>query len=527
MPNDETRTTAPSLLRHGLALGALGLVALTALLAVLLLERRTGAPPPELELAQRLDRQLDRAAASGIAVLPFQVPPDDGELGAVRDGLCEAIVDALLRAAAERITSCSSSQLGAQAGLAEAQLASLLGVQRIVRGEVVRGGTGAPRVRVSVYDAASGREQWQFEHEVDARGLQTLPARIQAQFRPSAAVNAATIDATAYRDYLRALQLTRRGNVDDLRAAVALYDKVLAVAPDYAPALVNRLFVAAGVRSLTGVPDEPQHERERAAVAQQLLRLDAASAHARLVLAESAVTQRDWVRVFDLIDEALAQRPHDPRVLRYQAYALTSTGYLRQARAVALRAAQADPMSANSFRGLANIDLLLGDDQRALENADLAAALGLRSTHVYRGFVALRRADYGAAESELRAALKERGQPDTWLAAVLAAAADPRQRAAALRALEAAPAAARAAMDQFLVYYGVIGAPERALEAALRLAQGRRSDWANHVWSPELAALRRLDGFAQYAEAMGFVALWERRGAPDGCRRQAAAYRCD
>jgi tetratricopeptide (TPR) repeat protein len=358
-----------------------------------------------------------------------------------------------------------------------------------------------------------------------------LPRRIAARLAapsapPAPAAPTAALPAAVYRDYLQALRLGRRGNVDDLRQALALYDRVLAAAPDHAPALIERLFADAGLRSLTGVADEPEHERARQHTAQRLLELDPLNARARLVLAEIAISSRDWRRAIELVDEALALTPDDARLLRYQALVLARTGYLARARAAAERAAMADPMSANSFRGLANIDILLGDNQRMLESVQLAEDLGLRSTHVYRAFAALRRGEHAQAEAEFRATLKAFGARDEWVGPVLAAAADASRRDAALRALDAEPEAARKVQDRFVVFYAVAGAPERSLQALPTLAQGRASDWTQHVWAPEMSVVRQHEGFTRYIEAMGFTALWAARGAPDRCWRERATYRC-
>jgi len=48
------------------------------------------------------------------------------------------------------------------------------------------------------------------------------------------------------------------------------------------------------------------------------------------------------------------------------------------------------------------------------------------------------------------------------------------------------------------------------------------------LWSPYGAAARKLPQFSEFARKVGWAAVWDKYGPPDGCRRVAAGdYACE
>ena len=521
-----------SRLGRWIAPAVLALILAAAAVVVLVIERQSAALPSRAqELAIALDRTLERKtrSSSGVAVLPFSAPTGDQGLIDLGDALCDAIVERLSRAPDVRATSCRSSRVGAEHGLAGGQLGHLLDVDRVLQGSVARTPAGRFVVHASLRDVRRERELWRIDDELDEPRLQDLPLRLAARIagEPFVSPGTAAVDPEVYRLYLRALGLGRRGNPEDLRAAIPLFDQVLARAPDHVPAHIARALTLTGLHSMVGEPDGQKLQHEREAAATRVLRLDPENGHARLILADVAVGKADWLRAFELADQASALRPSDALTQRYLASLLRLTGYLKEARSVAQRAALADPMSANGHRLIANIDILLGDDQRMQEHVNLARDLGMREAMVYKWIPALRRRDFATAQNELAAGMREIGHDGPWIGPFIQAAADPRWRDAAVRALDAEPAGSRAASDEFFYFYAAAGAPEPALRALLVQSKQMPSDWVSHVWSPEMANVRRLDGFASYLERMKLAPLWDQRGAPDLCTRTSGGtYRC-
>ena len=69
---------------------------------------------------------------------------------------------------------------------------------------------------------------------------------------------------------------------------------------------------------------------------------------------------------------------------------------------------------------------------------------------------------------------------------------------------------------------------ERALQV---IAQGPTTDDAglfNYFWSPKRHDMRRSPAFPEFARNVGFAAVWDRYGPPDGCQRRAPGdYICE
>ena len=122
--------------------------------------------------------------------------------------------------------------------------------------------------------------------------------------------------------------------------------------------------------------------------------------------------------------------------------------------------------------------------------------------------------------------MRQAGIDDRWVGPFIQASADPGLRDAAVRAIDAQGSGTRASMDEFFYFYAATGAPEPALRALLLQSKKPPTDWVAHVWSPELAGVRRLDGFVAYLERMKLVSLWDLRGAPDLCTKTSGSYRC-
>ncbi|MBP6482772.1 MAG: hypothetical protein KA310_18075, partial [Pseudomonadales bacterium] len=54
------------------------------------------------------------------------------------------------------------------------------------------------------------------------------------------------------------------------------------------------------------------------------------------------------------------------------------------------------------------------------------------------------------------------------------------------------------------------------------------SIWQLALWGPGGRDARRLPQFAEFARRVGFVAVWDKYGPPDGCRKDAGSdYRCE
>jgi TolB-like protein len=518
-------------LRRWFAPAVLVAAAIVALAVVALLER---AAAPPAALSTTLERALTRtpgAPALGVAVLPLTAPPGDPELASLGDALCEAIVQRVNRSTRLTAVSCTSSRIVAQMRLDDEQAAHLLDVQSVLAGTIVRVSGDAFRIAVEMRrarrGAGGGEILWQLDGEFDAARLQELPAQIVARLTGAVQPAVRRVDPRAYRLILQAISAARRLGVADAREARRLIEEALAIEPGNLLAQVVRVFVFTTLHQLTGEVGAAEVAQLRAETGARVLQADPGNAYGLMMVAETAAAGGEWIKAFELVERALAARPTDAVPLRYFANVLLAAGYVQRGRDVARQAARLDPLSANSHRILAVANGLLGDDQGMRDSAEIARDLGMDAHGYYLGFVALRQGDFAAAEKSLRDAVQSVGALSEWIAPTLRAIADPRHRAYALRTLDAQPAATRAVMNEFFLYYALVGDAERSLRALLRQAEKPPGPWAAHVWAPELAAVRALPQFQEYLTRSKLPVLWDAHGAPDVCRGGAdGRYAC-
>lgn len=530
-------------LSRWVALAVLGTVAVAATLLVLLL---SDAPPPisykaaqqrgaaGQALAASLDKSLGRSAtaAVAVAVLPFAAPADDQDLIYLGEAMCEAVLGRLSRHPTLRATSCGSARVAVQAGVDHAQLAHLLGVERLLTGSLARSAGGAFQVRAQLADAKTARVLWSLNQEFDEARLQELPARLVERISASFATADVTQQAEpangrAYRLYLQAVALTRRGGADNLRTARKLLDESLALAPEDPAALLASVSLSSQLVSVgIGKGSEVDAEVKRSAAILQ--RVDPDGPQALTLAASAAVGERRWRAAYEAIDAAAAGSPNHGSVLHTQAGLLLMMGYVRRAQDVALRVALQEPLVASAHERLARAHSLLGDDPRMLESTALARDLGFGARVAnFEALAALRRGDAAGAERGWRDMLQIAGLPHDWAAAMVRAALDPARRAESIAVLDAVPAETRARLNELFLAYAIAGDSERALQALERMSRQAATMWASDLWLPEMAAVRRHPRFAAYLQANGLPELWDAHGAPDLCDRQAdGTYAC-
>ena len=74
----------------------------------------------------------------------------------------------------------------------------------------------------------------------------------------------------------------------------------------------------------------------------------------------------------------------------------------------------------------------------------------------------------------------------------------------------------------------LLGEPARALVLAQDPQTSNDTLFLSWLWSTQGAAARKLPQFPEFTRTMGLTELWEKYGAPDGCRRKAPSdYVCD
>ncbi len=492
------------------------------------------APGGSLALAATLDDMLDRPRVyelPGVAVFAPAVDDADAELVSLGNMLCDAITERLVETRRLRLVSCNSTRAAAQSNLDGAYLAHLLGVDFAVDGELTREPNGPPQLRMQMRELRGAARVWSLEDEPTSERVGNVVARVSDRVLAGAGV-AAVVDVTpiaplVYGKYLRATQLARGSNAQQLEA-LGLIREVVEQAPDYSPALYTLL----ALRSMTASVARPG---EPPATAEELARRNAERLQDTRLLGERLVTVNpdDWRGHTLLMNDAfehrrwqaavqhaerLAQGPSArPGGARIHAQLQLYAGYAIRARLQARLAAVADPLDAQAYRLLAQAHGIAGDNEGMRNFASIAEEITGHGVPLFEALLA-RRAGDDAAFVEHFSQWLETYYGDAAAARTVAeGVVDRGQRDAALAAIAALPQASRMRTAEHLMEYALLELPERSAESVLAAADRGPAGWLGHLWWPELADMRAQPAFAQAMVLTGVTQLWDQEGAPDSC----------
>jgi TolB-like protein len=457
------------------------------------------------------------------------------------NAVCSSVGEALARLPALRVVPCRSTAAAVAAALDDRALARLLAVRHVLTGSVAAQAGDRARLRLALVEARTGAQVWQLDEELASGELQTVPQRVAeaaARALGTAAAGAAerTIAAELYAKYLKARLLARQPSIDARRAAVRLLDEVVAAEPDYEPALLLRhslrgwllgnMEEARDVAALNAARAE--NVAETLALARRIVERDPNDLRGQWLLLADEIERGQWAAGFDRLDAMLASAGNDARLVRTAARLHLHAGYLARAEALALAAAGIDALDADAFEILALVAGMQRRDGAMREWTAIARQLGHEGMGRVEMIDAWRRRDWALLERTYAEWVGWGGKWSAdWVPQWVRGVADPAQRAAAIAVLDGHDAATRQHFVSYFIEYALLGEYGRSLAAIRHHAKLPPATWMQGLWWPELEPVRRDPQFAQAMADLGFVALWDARGAPDLCERAAdGRWRC-
>lgn len=249
-----------------------------------------------------------------IAVLPFadMSPARDHEY--LCEGLAEELINALTQVDGLRVVARAASSCFRGSGADVRSVGERLGASALLTGSVRK---SAARLRVSVQlvDPASGIHLWsrQFDRQFgdvfaiqdeiaesvvrSLRGEVLSPRERQSIRRPAA-------NAQAYEYYLRARECLPRQTRGDHENSIRLFERAIAIDPDYAPAHAGLAMAHAALHEWFGAADADRIAAERASERALALAPNLADVH---VARGCALTQSrryaDAARAFEIAIE--------------------------------------------------------------------------------------------------------------------------------------------------------------------------------------------------------------------------------
>ena len=359
-------------------------------------------------VSRRPTASLTAIPEKSIAVLPFVDMSAGKDQEYFSDGISEELLNLLAKIPQLQVTARTSSFAfkGKEIGVPE--IARTLHVAHVLEGSVRKAGNSV-RITAQLIKAGTDTHLWSQTYDRKLDDIFAIQDEIAAdvvkQLKVTllgAAPKARTTDPEAYALYLQAVQLGRQFKAQAFQQSDALYRKVLAIDPRYAPAWdgLARNFINETSQGLLPYKEAYAQAREAATKA---LAIDPEYAPAHARLGYIADTNNDLVGAARHYERALALDPADAGVLANSATLLLSLGRLDEALALDEAVVRRDPVNVTVLYNLGYHQRMAGRVDAAITSLRtvLSLAPGRGGAHVNLGFALLLKDDTQGALAEI------------------------------------------------------------------------------------------------------------------------------
>ena len=292
-------------------------------------------------------------AEHSIAVLPFVDMSSGKDQEYFSDGISEELLNLLAKIPQLQVTARTSSFSFKGKEIAIPEIARTLHVANVLEGSVRKAGNSV-RITAQLINAVTDTHLWSQTYDRKLDDIFAIQDEIAADVVKQlkltllgAAPKARTTDPEAYALYLQAVQLGRQGTAEAFKASDALYRKVLAIDPHYAPAwaaLAENFYREADL----GLISEKEGYGQAREAATKALAIDPDYAPAHTQLGYIAEGDNDLADAAQHLERALVLDPADLDVLRVSATLLESLGRLDEALALEEALVRRDPVNVNA-----------------------------------------------------------------------------------------------------------------------------------------------------------------------------------
>jgi TolB-like protein/DNA-binding winged helix-turn-helix (wHTH) protein len=492
-----------------------------------------------LDLPERLALDAPASDRPSIVVLPFVNRSDDPANEYFSDGLTDELIDRLARVPELRVVASTSAFAFKNQSKDVRRVAERLGVTYVLEGSV-RKVDSRVRITAQLVDARRGFHLWSRSFDAELRDIfavqDEIANAIVAELRPRlAGSDVAQIATTPPTEVMPAYELLLQGRYHlkrreeaPIRRSIELFQQALEFDPTFGAAWRE---LASAYALLPYYSGEDLMEMSALAVAtlERGAAQDPALTHnARDVRAFLHLARWEWIEAEEEFRLALAASPHDSNLHQWYSQQLAKVGDAEGSLRQALEAKKLDVLSPVVNYRLAVAHLWVNDDQRARQQFELAAELGMDPMANPNPYLVLllRLGEYETVAQIVAHAQSRLGGSTAWIEPFIAAVRDPAGRAAAREALEEA-AREHSIVPQFL-FGGLIYLDEvdAAMAVAMQqLRQPARFD-VEFLFARETIGLRRHPRFGELVSAIGLDRYWDRYGWPETCVRRGGAIDC-
>ena len=289
------------------------------------LQRETEQPEAAASAVNEGSAARHTAEHESIAVLPFVNMSSDPEQDYFSDGIAEELLNLLAKIPELRVAARTSAFSFKGKDVEIPEIAQRLQVAHVLEGSVRKAGNRI-RITAQLIKADDGYHLWSETWDRTLEDIfavqDEIAAEVVQQLKLTLLKTTPTTEETnpeAYALYLQARHLTRMKTATGYEQALALLERVLSIAPDYAPAWAERANVYNKQVSYGSLPCEEGCALAREA-AMRALSIDPECAQAHAELGYAAISMdRDFAVATRHILAALASDPRDLDILAYAA----------------------------------------------------------------------------------------------------------------------------------------------------------------------------------------------------------------
>ncbi len=292
-------------------------------------------------------------AAPSVAVLPFVNISREKDDEYFSDGITEEVINALANVEGVRVVSRTSAFAFKGKNVSVRKIAEELAVATVLEGSVRRQGNDV-RIVAQLINAADGYHLWSKTYDRKLENVfaveDELARSITEALRPQLLkggpplVRQETSSTEAHDLYLRGRHFWNKRTAEDLRRAIALFQRALEVDPAYALAhagLADCYVLLAEYSPALPADVLPQATTE----ARKALELNAALAEPHATLGLIAMNGYDWAGAEREFKRAIELRSGYATAHHWYALLLAALGRFAEAQAEAERAVELDPAS--------------------------------------------------------------------------------------------------------------------------------------------------------------------------------------
>jgi adenylate cyclase len=357
----------------------------------------TPADPAQLA-AEKFAPAPDRS----IAVLPFADMSPDKDQEYLSDGLSEELLNLLAQIPELRVASRTSAFSFKGKNVKIADVAAELNVAHVLEGSVRKAGNRV-RITAQLIDAKSDVHLWSETWDRtldDVFAIQDeIASNVVEELRVTLLGQAPVVEETdpeAYNLYLQARHLGRQGSGESMLRAVDLYQQVLVIDSDYAPAWTGLSSAYVNLVSANVLSRDEGYAKSREAV-ESALAVDPDNGRAYANLAWYFDNYAgDYPTAARYYQKALELAPNDDGVLNGAAVFLQTLGRLDESIVIYHRLAERDPVNTSVFHNIGITYLSDRNFEAATASFDKALALSpnMVLSRIFRGFMFYVEGDY-------------------------------------------------------------------------------------------------------------------------------------